>query len=114
MVTAATRQQRRYQARQDRKHSTAKVWGKHVKPFRRAIEHVARIQEIVAKGLKPLDRQREILALPPYKSRGHGWGLRQPSHNARAARSKYMPHQGERECDRRMVGGYARIISRPL
>lgn len=85
------------------------------KPFHRAQAWAAMAAAIVKLHAgSPLALQAALAALPPYKSRGHGWGLRQPSHNARAARSKYMPHQGERECDRRMVGGYARIISRPL
>jgi len=102
-----TRQQERYLKRQARKDANRKPVGKHVKPFRRAIALVEKIQGIVAKGLQPIARQIELDALPRYVSRGHGRpGLRQPSHNARAARSKYMPHQGARECDRRVLGGF--------
>lgn len=45
----------------------------------------------------------------PYRSRGKGGKYRPRfarSHNTRAARSKYMPHQGARECDRRFLGGF--------
>jgi len=73
-----------------------------VKPFHRAqawAEAAAKLVKMHAGS--PVTLQAALAALPPYKSRGHGWGLRQPSRNARAARSKYMPHQGARECARR-------------
>ena len=110
-----TRQQKRYLKRQARKDAARKPQGKHVKPFARPMAYAAKAAAIARQfANEPVARMNALAALPPYKSRGHGWGLRQPSHNARAARSKYMPHQGARECDRRMVGGYWRTQSRPF
>lgn len=54
----------------------------------------------------PVLQQREALAkIGPYKSRGKGRGTPPRNHNAAAGRSRYMPHQGARECERRRMGG---------
>jgi hypothetical protein len=67
-------------------------------PFKRAIAMFEEIRLALA-DKTPLERVK------PYVSRGHGRGGREPKHGA--ARSKYMPHQGARECERRRIGGFA-------
>lgn len=45
--------------------------------------------------------------LDGYTSRGHGRQRFEPQFNRRAMRSKYQPHQGKRECFRRIAQGLA-------
>lgn len=86
-------------------------------PFRRANQMVLAISagllsiaHLRAQPPAYAAAQREILdRIGPYQSRGKGGKYRPRfarSHNTRAARSKYMPHQGARECDRRFLGGF--------
>lgn len=104
---AESRQQRRYRERQEAKEASRKPVGKHVRPFRRAQAYALRVESLRWElANHPVELMDALAALPPYKSRGHGWGLRRTSHNARAGRSRYMPHQSARECDRRRVGGF--------
>lgn len=42
----------------------------------------------------------KLAKIGPYRSRGHGRGSHSANHHK--ARSKYMPHQGKRECARRL------------
>ena len=63
-------------------------------PFKRALERERLIQEIIDKGLQPLDRQLELNALPPLPSRGHGGrhaNRRQAGGRWMQDRSKYSP-----------------------
>lgn len=72
-----------------------------VNHFKRA---KAMFTAIRAAMLLPMLEQAAAMALiGPYKSRGHGRGT--PVRNHRRARSKYLPHQGARECARRARHG---------
>ena len=88
MTTPETRQYRRATARANAKRQNAKVWGKHHKPFRRALEQFKAIET----GLKaidslkgqPLAYSQALLTMAarigPYVSRGHGGkGRRHPA-----------------------------------
>lgn len=69
-------------------------------PFSRSLKLLHAISALAA-GLRGLELTAAIQALPGYTSRGHGRGL--PGKNyMRKARSKYLPHQGARECARRL------------
>jgi hypothetical protein len=77
-----------------------------IKHFRRAIEFNRAIVEIINSGMSPFEIKVAIDALPEYKSRGHGgkFHKRQPNaHNFNP--SKYNPHQGKKECARRVACG---------
>ena len=72
-------------------------------PFKQAIAMQNKISEIIAKGGGDLIVQMAIQALGEYKSRGHGKGKLGKVYHVR---SKYMPHQGKREKQRRVQGGF--------
>jgi hypothetical protein len=55
----------------------------------------------------PLERDAAMAKVRPLVHRGKGKGVNAKRHNAAAGRSRYSPHQGERECERRRVGGFA-------
>ena len=75
------------------------------RPFKHALVAFEDIRLVYA--LPPLARQTALLmGIGDYRSRGHGRGGMVPSHNRQAARSKYKPHQGEREMERRRNGGF--------
>jgi hypothetical protein len=70
-------------------------------PFKRVLHALETIQAIVLKGLKPIDQQIELDALPPYQSRGHG-GKHRPTSRLIGGqwaqdRSKYTPGECFRE-----------------
>jgi hypothetical protein len=76
------------------------------KPFRRAREMYMSVLELKAKHqFDTLLLQALMNAFPQYRSRGHGGRHRTKNRTILGAwnqsRSKYMPHQGERECARR-------------
>lgn len=103
-------------------------------PFRRLMAYQAAAQEIRndnrnhvvgMSGVLNVRGQQQLDELGPYRSRGHGRGsplgrgyqlvpnpARKNDRNAPellaipVQRSKYVPHQGKRERDRRLVGGY--------
>ena len=67
------------------------------KPFARAAAMFALIAAAMGDQLK-------LAAIGPYVSRGHGRGSW--AANNHRARSKYAPHQGAQERERRIVGGW--------
>jgi hypothetical protein len=100
-----TRQQRRYQERCAAKDAARKPQGKHIRPFWRAMEWADRAAKLVKMHAgSPLTLQAALAALPPYKSRGKGRGSRPVFAGHKPG--KYTPHQGPRECERRMIGGF--------
>lgn len=76
----------------------------------RRINHFARAIAMfrlvaAASKLKGTERLDAMAEIGPYKSRGKGRGT--PSRRYGNPDGRYMPHQGERECERRrsrMVG----------
>lgn len=77
---------------------------KHVtQPFARALTLVQAMHEIVKLKLSALETQQLISQLPSYRSRGKGKDkpFIRSVLSLRMGTSKYMPHQGKRECARR-------------
>jgi len=66
------------------------------KPFARAIAMFSLIAAAAGDSLK-------LAGIGPYRSRGHGRGSW--SANNHKSHSKYMPHQGNQECARRLRQG---------
>ena len=72
-------------------------------PFARAPAMMA----LIAAAIAGPGAQSALAAITPYKSHGHGrskpfcksWASLSASHPG----SKYMPHQGKKECAKRMV-----------
>lgn len=103
MISAETRQQRRYKRRQERKgiakpHSNA--YGRALKAFKiraEALRAAAAMTPILAK----LALMELAGKLGAYKSRGHGRGT--PSRRYGSRPGKYEPHQGAKECERRRL-----------
>ena len=108
-ASAETRQQRRFKARQEKKGPMKPQKG----AFKRAMVMFKERAEALkaAMMIGPIEAKLALMALADrlsqYKSRGHGRGGYEPAHNRAAGRSRYMPHQGEREMERRRVGGFA-------
>lgn len=109
MHTAETRQQRRHRQRQEKKQSSYRP---QKNAFRRALVvfkeraealKAAAIMGPIAAKLALMDL---AMRLGAYKSRGKGRGTPARSYNLAAGRSRYMPHQSERECLRRRLGGF--------
>lgn len=69
-------------------------------PFKRANILFRQIQHIRATHA-PIEAQVIIAALPQYVSRGHGRGDRYARQHY-MSHSKYKPHQGAKECARRL------------
>ncbi len=84
MTAPETRQFRRATARANRKRETAKVWGKHHKPYRRPLEMFKGIAAVHAEAqlyagtplLYALTLAEGLRKLGTYRSRGHGNGSR--------------------------------------
>lgn len=108
-----TRQQQRHLARRAKKEAEFKA-PRH--PFRRLIalaQDCAKAGKVLATAIAPqaqafaviaVDKARERLMA--YTSRGHGRGGLSPAFGGNRTPSKYRPHQGARECERRRVGGF--------
>lgn len=72
-------------------------------PFRNAI---AKFREIFrAQLLKEPERTTALANIEPYKGRGknHSYPFIKRLESRQAKPSKYEPHQGSRECDRRIA-----------
>jgi hypothetical protein len=67
-------------------------------PFSRSLAMMAAIQ--MAMQLPKYLVQAELAKIGPYVSRGKGIG--KPAKNFIKKAGKYMPHQGKRECARRV------------
>lgn len=102
MISHETRQQRRFKARQEKKeiHPQKNAFYRAMAMFKERAEAMK-----AAALIGPIEAKLALLALADrlgqYKSRGKGKGVPARAHNRQAARSRYMPHQGERECARR-------------
>lgn len=109
MISPETRQQRRFKARQERKKLHAKPAQKNA--FYRAMTMFKERAEALkaAALIGPIEAKLALLALADrlgqYKSRGKGRGTPMRRYGNRTG--AYMPHQGERECLRRRIGGFA-------
>lgn len=110
MHTAETRQQRRHRQRQEKKQSSYRP---QKNAFRRALvvfKERAEALKAAAAIMGPIAAKLALMDLAmrlgAYKSRGKGRGTPARSYNLAAGRSRYMPHQGERECLRRRLGGF--------
>ena len=102
-ASVETRQQRRFKARLEKK-GPHKV---HKNAFHRALKVFKERYDALkaASMMGPIEAKLALMALADrlgvYKSRGKGRGGIEHSHNAAAQRSRYVPHQGARECERR-------------
>ena len=77
------------------------------RPFARANAMHAAILSILTATTSHFAAAGAIEALGEYKSRGHG-GKHRPQRSRpvmRGGRSKYQPHQGKKECARRVAQG---------
>lgn len=66
------------------------------KPFARSLA----IAAAIAQAMTAINKSELLALIPTYKSRGKGKGGLPRSYGNKAG--KYMPHQGKRECARRM------------
>ena len=65
----------------------------------------AKVQAIIDLSLSPLEQQFRLSQLPAYIGRGHGGRYKAKGRflgNLHTIKSKYAPHQGKRECARRL------------
>lgn len=107
-ASVETHQQRRFKARQEKKGP--------MKPQKNAFHRAMKMFKERAEALKaammmgPITAKLALMELADrlgqYVSRGKGRGGISPSYNVAAGRSKYMPHQGEQERERRRLGGF--------
>lgn len=108
-ASVETRQQRRFRARQEKKGPMKLQKG----AFKRALAMFKERAEALkaAMMIGPIEAKLALMALADrlgqYKSRGKGRGGISPSYNLAAQRSRYRPHQGLREMERRRIGGFA-------
>jgi hypothetical protein len=81
--------------------------------MKRQVQHykaaIAMVREIqAAQSLAtPIEVADAMAKIKPLVHRGKGKGVNPKRHNAAAGRSRYSPHQGQREMERRRVGGFA-------
>ena len=117
-TSVETRQQRRFKSRQEKKgpmKPQKNAFHRAMKMFKErydALQAAMAMGPIAAKlAMGPIAARLALMALADrlgqYKSRGKGRGGISPAHNIQAQRSRYRPHQGAREMERRRVGGFA-------
>jgi hypothetical protein len=77
-----------------------------IQHFKAAMAQFNQIRAALAL-IDPIARNAALAKIKPLVHRGKGKGVNAKRHNAAAGRSRYMPHQGHRECERRRIGGFA-------